>query len=205
MHRTSNHPLKMESFTFTCAMSPEQIRKQKKYDTAVANLVLPILAVLMFVVMAFMLGIAFHAWAEDTTAVALIATFGAIIAGLPTIYLILVAIEFPGMTRDCYDIFETKTFGYDADKNQFVYTDKYRNLRFSGRDVQKWVSVEPSPRYQVEGGTTDILLLRNGEQIVLEGKFNPKIHVFLNACRYAVYLPAPKRATSTINFYKNSI
>ena len=99
-----------------------------------------------------------------------------------------------------FDIMPDKTFGWDADKHEMFYSDKYRSLRFRGDEVDKWVSVRS--RY---GNTTDIMRLRNGEQIVLEDFFNKDIYPFLHQHKEELGLPKSKGMTLVVNYYQDPI
>ena len=196
----------MESITFTCTKTEKQIARAKRMRPMVRVLVL--IALLMIVgclavpLVAFSPGVleAPSIWEADMFWPCLI--FLVVLIGLVPIfrYLFGFVVEDKEIVRMQFDIMPDKTFGWDADTREMVYRDKYRTLRFRGDDVDKWVSVRSQ-----YGNTTDIMRLRNGEQIVLEDFFNKDIYPFLHQHRAELGLPKSKGMTLVVNYYQDPI
>lgn len=192
---------------FRCQMTHEQVERQRKYDTIVAHVVLPVTNVLLVGIMSFLIYITYGElqrtpdWTASEFLLPMVVMFGAVALVMAiVVYMTIVAIELSRTLEPAYSIMETKVFGWDTDKREFFYIDTEHRLRFKGDDVDKWVSV------MNQGGvTTDIMRLRSGEQIVLEGKFNADIYPFLRENRLELNLPKPKPFTWTINTYTNPI
>lgn len=192
---------------FRCQMTHEKMARQKRYDTIVAHVLLPVTNVLLVGIMVFMGYITYGElhrtpdWTTSEFLLPMIVMAGAMALMIAiVVYMTIVVIELSQAIEPAYDIMETKVFGWDVEKGEFYYSDKDRQLRFKGDDVDKWVSV-----MNRGGVTTDIMRLRSGEQIVLEGKFNADIYPFLHEYRQALNLPKPKPFTWTINTYTNPI
>lgn len=196
----------MERLEFKCALTHEQVLRQKKTDSFISRFVLPMSCVLLFGVLIFMVHLAYTElssapdWQKSEFLIPIVVSMlAALMILCLSVYLIRVTVEMIHMSETVYELFETKTFAWDPKTNEFFYTDKDRKLRFKGDDVDKWVSVNN------KGNTTDIMRLRNGEQFVLEGKFNPNIYPYLHENRIIMRLPEPKFLTWTINCYKDPI
>ena len=196
----------MESITFSCTKSERQIARAKRWR--------PLLRVLVFIALLMLVGSlaiplialipgvleAPSVWKADMFWPCLILL--AVLIGLTPIirYLFGFVLEDKEITRMQFDIMADKTFGWDADKHEMVYSDKYRSLRFRGDEVDKWVSVRSQ-----YGNTTDIMRLRNGEQIVLEDFFNKDIYPFLHQHKEELGLPKSKGMTLVVNYYQDPI
>lgn len=196
----------MESITFSCTKSEKQIARAKRLR--------PLLRVLVFIALLMIVGClaiplialipgvlkAQTIWKAEMFWPCLILL--AVLIGLTPIirYLFGFVLEDKEITRMQFDIMPDKTFGWDADKHEMVYKDKYRSLRFRGDEVDKWVSVRSQ-----YGNTTDIMRLRNGEQIVLEDFFNKDIYPFLHQHQAELGLPKSKGMTLVVNYYQDPI
>lgn len=84
-----------------------------------------------------------------------------------------------------YDNMLDKEFAWDAVKQQFSYKDKNRSFCFKSADIEKWVCTSNAI------SSIDIILIDNGEQIVLESTFNPDIRTFLWNNKEKLRLPRP--------------
>jgi len=195
----------MQSVTFTCVRTAEELKKARKRRpfVRIAAFAVVFICVGMFVALAALLIpdiLEAPSWRESEMFWPSIIFFGAMLLVLPLFYYILrFMANDKEMTVCQFDIIQEKTFRYEAETRQMVYTDKYRTLRFRGDDVVKWVA----PGHY--DNTDNILCLRNGEQIVLEAFFNPNIYPFLKEHQTELDLPARKRFVKPVNYYKESI
>ena len=195
----------MSDISFTCVMNAEQIAAQKKYDRIVGAIVLPLCLVLIAGAMGILIYAMTLAWAEKDYFLLVFGGFFVLLILCCCIYLGSFIIQNRRMCAKAYDIMESKSLTYSSDKHVFTYKDKYRTITFKGRDVQKWVSVVARVRYSESTNKVNIILLRNGEQMVFEDKFNPDVHNFLHVHKISIGLPDPKPMTTVVNYYDNPI
>ena len=196
----------MTQTEFKCVLTHEQVLRQKKTDAFIFHVVLPVFGVVILGIMGYLVCLNYAElrstpdWRESEFLVPMIVLSCVIVFVLCLIvYLARVVVVMSRISDKVYELIETKQFAWDPKTNEFFYADKDRKLRFKGDDVDKWVSVNN------KGNTTDIMRLRNGEQFVLEGKFNPGIYPYLHDNRIVMRLPEPKFLTWTINCYEDPI
>lgn len=196
----------IQSVTFTCVRTAEELEKARKYRPFARVVVFAVIFICVgiFVTLALMLIPDIQeapSWRESELFWPSIILLGTMLLMLPLFYYLIRYMENDKEMAVCqFDIIQEKTFRYEAETRQMVYTDKYRTIRFRGDDVVKWAA--PGNAYY---NTDNILCLRNGEQIVLEAFFNPDIYPFLIKYQTELDLPAPKRFVKPINYYKESI
>ncbi|MBQ2520286.1 MAG: hypothetical protein II540_03250 [Paludibacteraceae bacterium] len=196
----------MERTEFKCVMTHEQVLRQKKTDAFIFHVVLPVFGVVTLGILGYLVCLNYAElrstpdWRESEFLIPMIVLSCVIVFVLCLIvYLARVVVVMSRISDKVYELIETKQFAWDPVTNEFIYSDKDRNLRFKGDDVDKWVSVSS------KGATTDIMRLRNGEQFVLEGKFNPAVYGFLHDHQREMHLPQPKLMTLTVNCYEDPI
>lgn len=85
-----------------------------------------------------------------------------------------------------YDNAPYMEFAWDAAKQQFYYKDKQRSFWFRSYDIEKWTSIANV------AGSSDVMRLSNGEQIILDDIFNSDVHSFLIENKEALELPDPQ-------------
>ena len=196
----------MENITFTCTKSAKDIEKAlrlRPFFRGVVVVGIMIIVGCVAVPLVFLFRVVLNSpnwWQSEMFWPFIILLVTAMVLFPIVRYLIGFVIHDKEIAQMEFDIMLDKTFGWDEDKKQFVYSDKYRTLRFYGEDVEKWVSIQA--KY---GSTTDIMRLRNGEQIVLEDFFNPEIYPFLHENEKELGLPKSKRICRTVNYYKDPI
>ncbi len=193
----------MNDILFTCTMTAEQLASQKKFNWLAGYVILPLCLLVLFGVTVFIILIPFTVGIDEELKdayflFAIILLFVLLLLFI-CVYLAIFIIEFPRMNKEMFDIIADKQFSYNFSTNRLTYKDPKRTFTFAGTDVVKWVSV------MAKGASTDILRLQNGEQIVLESKFNPDVHSFLHEYRHVLQLPAPERTTMVINYYRNPV
>ena len=96
-----------------------------------------------------------------------------------------------------YELMPTKELAWDETASQFIYKDKNGTIRFRGDDIERWTSYVNNKSQE----STDIILLRTGEKIILEGEWNPELHTYLNNYRNLLGLPEPQRTAWTVDIY----
>ena len=189
----------MNDILFTCTMTAEQLASQKKFNWFAVYVFLPLCLLVIFGATVLLLRTSIDEEMKNEYILLAIMFLSVLLMLFLCVYLAKFIIEFPRMNKDMFDILANKQFSYSPSTNRLTYTDPKRSFTFAGTDVVKWVSV------MAKGATTDILRLQNGEQIVLESKFNPDIHFFLHEYRHVLQLPDPKPTTMVINYYRNPI
>lgn len=195
-----------QSVTFTCVRTAEELERARKYRPFARIVVFAavFICIGIFVALALMLIPDIQeapSWRESELFWPSIILLGTMLLMLPLFYYLIRYMENDKEMAVCqFDIIQEKTFRYEAETRQMVYTDKYRTIRFRGDDVVKWAA--PGHYYDY---TDNILCLRNGEQIVLEAFFNPDIYHFLIEHQTELDLPAPTRFVKPVNYYKESI
>lgn len=181
----------MESQVFKCTLPTDKLAAQKKIDILTYTILFP--AGWIFFI-AFEIKNLYGSWN-------LMVPF-LIILILLSFFLLKVLICLHGRNMCKYDNMEYKEFSWDAATNEFMYKDKNRTLRFTGDKVRKWVVLSDKK-------PVDIMLLDNGEQIVLEQEFNPDIHPFLEENKAMLHIPNWSALTTKqiffLNYYKDSI
>ena len=193
----------MNDILFTRTMTAEQLASQKKLNWFVAYVFLPLCLLCLLVIfgeMVLLLRTGIDEEMKNEYILLAIMFLSVLLMLFLCVYLAKFIIEFPRMNKDMFDILANKQFSYSPSINRLTYTDPKRSFTFAGTDVVKWVS-----GVMAKGATTDILRLQNGEQIVLESKFNPDVHFFLHEYRHVLQLPDPKPMTMVINYYRNPI
>ena len=198
----------MESITFKCTKTADELNNIKRKGLITIYIVLPLMMVFTSGIFIWMYIETYEDMLEDLLTPSSEFFLPAILVVFVTLlmlvfwgWLIHVLIHTNESTKMMYDIIENKEFGWNAINQRFEYKDKYRSFTFTSDDIVKWVSV--TPRYSEVG--TNIIRLRNENQIVLEGVFNPDIHKFLRENQYALRLPSPVSFTMTTNVYKDPI
>jgi len=195
----------MQSVTFNCVKNAEQLKKAFKQMKVLKYVFLfffiPLTCGIEVLMIYALLPELLNSPLNEET---LEMWFWGILVIIVMLVLIIFLCVFLSQFDECncmmFDIIADKTFGWDEERKQFFYSDKYRTLRFNGDDVKKWVSMSNKGNT-----TTDIIQLINGDQFVIESMFNPDVHTFLFENRENLNLPRPKFITFVINYYKNPI
>lgn len=196
----------METKIFKCTQSTEHLKSKRKREALRIFVGIPIVilyGIWMLVRMIYTTANTPGLLPNGTDAVTWIPVIAMTIFTLLIVAIIIHVLRYclqaPEMLRIKYDLIEGKVFMWEADSCQFVYKDKKRTLHFNAEDIRKWVSIKPL------GTKNDIFLLASGEQIVLEGIFNPNINSFLHENKKMLKLPDPKTFTFVFNYYKNKV
>ena len=194
----------MQSVTFTCVKNAEQQNKALKQSRWIKYLIL-FFAIAMCGFCVFLSYIVIpdisNSPLNGENIVMWICIIISIIVMLLLSVFCIVAFLKNNETVDMmFDIIADKVFGWDDEKKQLFYKDKYRTIYFKGDDVKKWVSMNNKGNT-----TTDIIQLINGEQFVIESFFNPNVYSFLHENKERLNLPRPKLFSFVINYYKDSI
>lgn len=189
----------MKSITFTCTKSAEQIKKEA--DQALMYYkIAPFLGIICMGIFVFLF---LHmrnqnAEAGDSSSDLLLY----VMLGVAFLFMLFVTLFFVYYKNRAgikYILMPDKQFGWDEDAQQFFYKDKNRSLRFKGDDVKTWNSY-------IQNNTNipmDIILLKTGERLVLEGDWNEKVHDYLQNFHNLLGLPKPSSMVWMLDVYKD--
>lgn len=189
----------MKSITFTCTKSAEQIKKEA--DQALMYYkIAPFVGIICMGIFVFLF---LHMRNQNTEAgdsssdLLLYVILG--VAFLFMLFVTLFFVYYKNRAGIKYILMPDKQFGWDEDAQQFFYKDKNRSLRFKGDDVKTWNSY-------IQNNTNipmDIILLKTGERLVLEGDWNEKVHDYLQNFHNLLGLPKPSSMVWMLDVYKD--
>lgn len=189
----------MKSITFTCTKSAEQIKKEAD-QALMFYKIAPFLGIICMGIFVFLF---LHmrnqnAEAGDSSSdLLLYVTLG--IAFLFMLFVTLFFVYYKNRAGIKYILMPDKQFGWDEEAQQFFYKDRNRSLRFKGDDVKTWNSY-------IQNNTNipmDIILLKTGERLVLEGDWNDKVHDYLQNFHNLLGLPKPSSMVWMLDVYKD--
>ena len=189
----------MKSITFTCTKSAEQIKKEAD-QALMFYKIAPFLGIICMGIFVFLF---LHmrnqnAEAGDSSGDLLLY----VILGIAFLFMLFVTLFFVYYKNRAgikYILMPDKQFGWDEEAQQFFYKDKNRSLRFKGDDVKTWNSY-------IQNNTNipmDIILLKTGERLVLEGDWNDKVHDYLQNFHNLLGLPKPSSMVWMLDVYKD--
>ena len=189
----------MKSITFTCTKSAEQIKKEAD-QALMFYKIAPFLGIICMGIFVFLF---LHmrnqnAEAGDSSGDLLLY----VILGIAFLFMLFVTLFFVYYKNRAgikYILMPDKQFGWDEEAQQFFYKDRNRSLRFKGDDVKTWNSY-------IQNNTNipmDIILLKTGERLVLEGDWNDKVHDYLQNFHNLLGLPKPSSMVWMLDVYKD--
>lgn len=189
----------MKSITFTCTKSAEQIKKEAD-QALMFYKIAPFLGIICMGIFVFLF---LHmrnqnAEAGDSSSDLLLY----VILGIAFLFMLFVTLFFVHYKNRAgikYILMPDKQFGWDEEAQQFFYKDRNRSLRFKGDDVKTWNSY-------IQNNTNipmDIILLKTGERLVLEGDWNDKVHDYLQNFHNLLGLPKPSSMVWMLDVYKD--
>lgn len=183
----------MQSTTFTCTKSAEEIEKSVRERKRVYTLLMWMCPVAIILI-GYVLFVPFSDGDQS------LAWFPILLFVLTALLMTFCFIVFRKVLDNLpakYELMPTKELAWDETASQFIYKDKNGTIRFRGDDIERWTSYVNNKSQE----STDIILLRTGEKIILEGEWNSELHTYLNNYRNLLGLPEPKRTAWTLDIY----
>ena len=189
----------MKSITFTCTKSAEQIKKEAD-QALMFYKIAPFLGIICMGIFVFLfLHMRYqNAEAGDSSSDLLLY----VILGIAFLFMLFVTLFFVYYKNRAgikYILMPDKQFGWDEEAQQFFYKDRNHSLRFKGDDVKTWNSY-------IQNNTNipmDIILLKTGERLVLEGDWNDEVHDYLQNFHNLLGLPKPSSMVWMLDVYKD--
>lgn len=189
----------MKSITFTCTKSAEQIKKEAD-QALMFYKIAPFLGIICMGIFVFLFLHMRNQNAEAGDSFSDLLLY--VILGIAFLFMLFVTLFFVYYKNRAgikYILMPDKQFGWDEEAQQFFYKDRNRSLRFKGDDVKTWNSY-------IQNNTNipmDIILLKTGERLVLEGDWNDKVHDYLQNFHNLLGLPKPSSMVWMLDVYKD--